>query len=135
MSILINIDTPDVDAAARFYGEALGLKEVRRLFAGRIVEMDLDRPTFPPVAERRRRARLSARRRSASLRPALDPDPPRFRRARHRGRHGKSADVRRGHGAPLVRHVWGAIAGFADPFGHGFCLIELSESGYDAVAE
>ena len=26
------------------------------------------------------------------------------------------------------------IALLADPFGHGFCLIQFSEQGYDAVA-
>ena len=30
---------------------------------------------------------------------------------------------------------WGRIAGLADPFGNGFCLIELSAAGYDAVAD
>ena len=28
---------------------------------------------------------------------------------------------------------YGRIAGFADPFGHGFCLIEFNERGYDAI--
>ena len=31
--------------------------------------------------------------------------------------------------------VYARIAQFADPFGHGFCLIEFSERGYDAIAE
>ena len=30
---------------------------------------------------------------------------------------------------------WGRIANMADPFGHGFCLIEFSEPGYDAIAD
>jgi len=30
---------------------------------------------------------------------------------------------------------WGRIAMFADPCGHGFCLIEFSARGYDAVAD
>ncbi|HEY5722183.1 MAG TPA: VOC family protein [Allosphingosinicella sp.] len=28
---------------------------------------------------------------------------------------------------------YGRLAMFADPFGHGFCLIEFSEKGYDAL--
>ena len=28
---------------------------------------------------------------------------------------------------------YGRIAMFADPFGHGFCLIEFNEQGYDAL--
>jgi hypothetical protein len=29
---------------------------------------------------------------------------------------------------------YGRLAMFADPFGHGFCLIEFNEAGYDAIA-
>ena len=28
---------------------------------------------------------------------------------------------------------WGRIAGLADPWGHGFCLLRFSERGYDAL--
>jgi predicted enzyme related to lactoylglutathione lyase len=31
-------------------------------------------------------------------------------------------------------HVWGRIAVLADPFGHGFCLIEFLGGGYDEIA-
>ena len=31
-------------------------------------------------------------------------------------------------------HEWGRIAVLADPFGHGFCLIEFVGRGYDAIA-
>jgi predicted enzyme related to lactoylglutathione lyase len=30
-------------------------------------------------------------------------------------------------------HVWGRIAVLADPFGHGFCLIEFLGRGYDEI--
>ncbi|HEY6986285.1 MAG TPA: VOC family protein, partial [Rhodanobacteraceae bacterium] len=29
---------------------------------------------------------------------------------------------------------WGRIATLADPFGHGFCLIEFLNRGYDEIA-
>ena len=29
--------------------------------------------------------------------------------------------------------AWGKLASFADPFGHGFCLLEWSSVGYDAL--
>jgi predicted enzyme related to lactoylglutathione lyase len=32
-------------------------------------------------------------------------------------------------------HKWGCIAVMADPFGHGFCLIEFRGRGYDEIAE
>ena len=31
-------------------------------------------------------------------------------------------------------HAWGRIAVMADPFGHGFCLIEFLGRGYDEIA-
>jgi predicted enzyme related to lactoylglutathione lyase len=36
--------------------------------------------------------------------------------------------------APLRDASWGRIAGLADPFGNGFCLIEFSVLGYNAIA-
>ena len=35
---------------------------------------------------------------------------------------------------PSETHRWGRIAHMADPFGHGFCLIEFIGRGYDEVA-
>lgn len=42
-------------------------------------------------------------------------------------------------GATLEQSVrerrWGRIAVLADPFGHGFCLIQFSSEGYDVLVE
>ena len=35
----------------------------------------------------------------------------------------------------VASHEWGRIAALADPFGHGFCLIEFTDRGYDAIAD
>ncbi len=35
---------------------------------------------------------------------------------------------------PATQHDWGRIAEPGDPFAHGFCLIEFSSRGYDAIA-
>jgi len=41
-------------------------------------------------------------------------------------------------GAVLDRGIdaqkWGRMANLADPFGHGFCLIEFRDRGYDEIA-
>lgn len=37
--------------------------------------------------------------------------------------------------SPATEKPWGRIALFSDPFGHGFCLLELNERGYDALAD
>jgi predicted enzyme related to lactoylglutathione lyase len=36
---------------------------------------------------------------------------------------------------PIVSRGWGRMANLADPFGHGLCLLQLSERGYDAIAD
>lgn len=35
----------------------------------------------------------------------------------------------------IETHPWGKIAYMADPFGHGFCLIEFIGSGYDEISD
>lgn len=43
-----------------------------------------------------------------------------------------------GAGARLEHEVrsssWGKLALMADPFGHGFCLVQFSARGYDEIA-
>ena len=34
----------------------------------------------------------------------------------------------------ISAHAWGRMAVFADPFGHGFCLIAFVGRGYDEIA-
>jgi hypothetical protein len=36
---------------------------------------------------------------------------------------------------PVRTAVWGKIALLADPFGHGLCLIEFLNRGYDEIAD
>ena len=35
---------------------------------------------------------------------------------------------------PLQTFNWGRMVNFADPFGHGFCLIEFIGRGYDEIS-
>ncbi|HEY9219667.1 MAG TPA: VOC family protein, partial [Phenylobacterium sp.] len=35
---------------------------------------------------------------------------------------------------PIESAAWGRIAMLADPFGHGFCLIQFHGRGYDEIA-
>jgi predicted enzyme related to lactoylglutathione lyase len=35
----------------------------------------------------------------------------------------------------IQTHSWGRLAPMADPFGHGFCLIQFLGRGYDEIAE
>ena len=133
---LINIDVDDLDKAVAFYTVAFGLQLGRRL-GGEAVEL------------------LGAEAPFYLLRKAADTpaflsgaaDVPRRSYARHWTPvhldftvDDLDASVARAESAgattegPFQVHAWGRIALLADPFGHGFCLIELSARGYDAFA-
>jgi predicted enzyme related to lactoylglutathione lyase len=34
---------------------------------------------------------------------------------------------------PVVQRRWGRMANLADPFGHGFCLLQFQGRGYDEL--
>jgi catechol 2,3-dioxygenase-like lactoylglutathione lyase family enzyme len=132
MQLLANLDVPDLESATRFYCGALGLTVGRRLGA-RAVEL-VGASALLYLLER----------------PAGSPAAPCAAQARDYSRHWTpvhldfvvadiDAAVRRAvaAGATLEQAAraedWGKIAGLADPFGHGFCLIEFTERGYDAI--
>ncbi|OBU67832.1 glyoxalase [Stenotrophomonas maltophilia] len=130
-SFIANIDVPDLPAAEAFYVAAFGLRVGRRLGTG-AVEL-LGGPT--PLYLLQNVAGSAA---------TDDGD------VRDYERHWtplhldwvvddiKAALVRAvAAGATVEQPVrdrrWGRIAALADPFGHGFCLIQFSGDGYDAL--
>ncbi|MGV3624096.1 MAG: VOC family protein [Archangium sp.] len=36
--------------------------------------------------------------------------------------------------SPITERNWGRMGNFADPFGHGFCILQLKPLGYDEPA-
>lgn len=129
---LINIDVDDLDRAVAFYTTAFGLQVGRRLGPA-VVELTgggapiyllekTDGSAATPPGERRRFDRhwtpvhldFVVDDLDAGLKSAIAA--------------GAVLEV------PATQHDWGRIAQFADPFGHGFCLIEFSSRGYDAIA-
>lgn len=131
--LLINIDVPDLAAGELFYTRALDLTVGRR-FDDDIVELlGSDAPLY-----------LIARPAGS----AISPEGGDFRRY---NRHWTpvhpdftvddlDAAVARALAAGAVQEgatlalPYGRQAMFADPFGHGFCLIEFNAQGYDAIA-
>jgi predicted enzyme related to lactoylglutathione lyase len=129
-TVLVNIDVPDLDAGERFYTAAFGLKPARR-FGAEAVELS-GWPHFVYLL-RKPADTLAA-----------------GREIRQYQRHWtpihldiivsdlEAAVDRAIRAGALLEHPardagYGRIAMLADPFGHGFCLIEFSASGYDAV--
>jgi len=131
--LLINIDVPDMAAGEAFYTAALGL-EVGRRFDEDFVEL-VGAPS--PIYLLRKDGGTSigpaggGNRRYERHWTPIHPDfvvediESAIYRARAAGavQEGETID------AP-----YGRLALFADPFGHGFCLIEFLGRGYDEIA-
>ena len=131
--LLLNIDVPDIDAGVRFYTAALGLRVGRRLGSGFVELLGSDAPIY-----------LLKKAPGTSIGPAGGD-------TRCYQRHWSpihpdyvvtdiAAAIERATAAGAVQEgetcdaAYGKLAKFADPFGHGFCLIEFNAEGYDAIA-
>ncbi len=131
--LLVNIDVPDLEAAIRFYTEALQLRVARRFSDAAVELVGFEVPIY------------LLRTASGSAPAAASTG------CRSFDRHWTPihldlvvddihAAVRRATGAgarlevPVQERGYGKLAVLADPFGHGLCFIEFVGAGYDAVA-
>jgi lactoylglutathione lyase len=131
--LLINIDVPDLAAATTFYTTAFGLSVARRFGTAAIELVGGAAPIYLLV-------------KSAGSAPY-----PNASASRDYTRHWSpvhldfvvdalepARDRAVAAGATLERdieqHAWGRIAYLADPFGHGFCLLQFTGRGYDEIA-
>jgi glutamate racemase len=130
--VLINIDVPDLEKAVAFYSNAFGLEPARRLgpdimemtgWATPVYLLRKDAGTPGAASEPRRYERHWT--------PVhLDVVVERLEEALAR------AIAAGGKAATDIRvENWGKTVTLADPFGHGFCLIEFLGAGYDEIAE
>jgi predicted enzyme related to lactoylglutathione lyase len=132
MQVLINIDVEDVDRAVDFYA-AVGLRLSRRLFGGSVAELSGGGVTVHL---------LPAAAGSVTAQGAGTRDFTRHWTPLHLDFCVDDLDAAIARavsaGATLEsearQHEWGRIATLGDPFGHGFCLIQLTAEGYDHVA-
>jgi predicted enzyme related to lactoylglutathione lyase len=125
MRLIINIDVDDLDKAIAFYSDGLGLTLGRRLFDGSIAEMD---GAVAPI-QLLTKAAGGVRDYARHWTPVhLDFDVDDIDEAMARA----AAAGARLEGE-VRRYSWGAVATMSDPFGHGFCLLQLIGDGYDGV--
>lgn len=132
LQALVNIDVADLASAEKFYCAALDLKPGRR-FGDAAVELlgATSAIYLLKKAERSAAAATIAQRRDYSRHwtPVhLDFAVPDLDAALERA---KAAGATM-EGEPST-YKWGRIAVLADPFGHGFCLLQFNERGYDAL--
>lgn len=134
MQLVINIDVHDIEKGIAFYTNGLGLRLKRTLFDGAVAELE----GASSIIQLLRKLEGSLANRACT-------------ETRRYARHwtpvhldfcvdNVEAAVERAliAGARLERGIdvydWGSIASMSDPFGHGLCLLQLTDAGYDAAA-
>ena len=132
-NLLINIDVPDLAAGEAFYTAALGLTVGRRFDSDIVELLGRDAPIYllrkasgTPIGPSGGGVRDYSRH-WCPIHPDFAVDDLDAATARAVA----AGAVQEGDTLELP---YGRQAMFADPFGHGFCLIEFNEEGYDAIA-
>ncbi|MBX3711275.1 MAG: VOC family protein [Lysobacter sp.] len=131
MRLLLNIDVPDLATAERFYVEAFGLRPGRRLGDGVLELLGAEVPIFllandPGTPAAGDDIRDYARHWSPlHADVVVDDVDAALSRALGAGAR-QEGDIRDAD--------WGRIVTIADPFGHGWCLLQFLGRGYDHIA-
>ncbi|MFC7396054.1 VOC family protein [Chelatococcus sp. GCM10030263] len=131
MSVLINIDVPDLGAGIAFYTAAFGLTVQRHLgdhvaeLAGWSVPLFLLEKAAGTIGAGTNPRSYERHWTPVHLDVVVEDIDQAIKQAVAAGAR-LEHDVRT---AP-----WGKIAVVADPFGHGFCVIQFLNRGYDEIA-
>lgn len=130
MKLLLNFDVPDVETGLRFYTSAFDLKVGRRFGSGfvellgwpaAVYLLAKDAGTIGAGGDPRRYSRHWT---PVHADIVVDDVDAAVERAISAGAKLEAA---------AKDTPYGRIAMLADPFGHGFCLLQFSERGYDAL--
>lgn len=131
MHLLINIDVPDLPAAEALYTRAFGLAAARRFGEGGVELLGAQAPIYLLQASSGSAAAAEASRDYARhwtpvhLDVVVDHLEPALARAVQAGLV-QETDIRETN--------WGRIVRLADPWGHGWCLLQFLNRGYDEIA-
>jgi predicted enzyme related to lactoylglutathione lyase len=131
---LLNIDVDDLEKAVRFYSSAFGLTVGRRfgafgvemLGSSAAIYLLVKSPGTPASDATSQRRSYERHWTPVHLDFVVDEIEAAVERAVSAGARLEK---------PLATYKWGKLAPMADPFGHGFCLIEFLGQGYDDIAE
>lgn len=131
MHLLINIDVPDLPAAEALYTRAFGLAVGRRFGDGGVELLGAQAPIYVLQNPAGSVAAADARRdytrhwTPVHLDVVVDHLEPALDRAVQAGLL-QETDIRDAD--------WGRIVRLADPWGHGWCLLQFLNRGYDEIA-
>ncbi|MGE6333368.1 VOC family protein [Stenotrophomonas sp. NPDC077659] len=132
-TFIVNIDVPDLAAAEAFYVAAFGLRVGRRLGDGAVELLGGPTPLYL----------LQSDDGSAATDEGDVRDFERHWTPLHLDWVVEDINVALSRAVaagaeieqPVSERRWGRLAVLADPFGHGFCLIQFVGLGYDALVE
>jgi len=135
VELLINIDVDNLDRAIEFYQRACGLRLNRRLFGNTVAEM---LGAAAPIVLLAKSPGSQASSNSRQVR-----DYQRHWTPVHLDFVVDDLDVALESAAAAGAIIesmpqsftWGRLALLSDPFGNGFCFLQWSAGGYDAVVD
>src|SRR5215204_250614 len=132
VTVLINVDVPDLELAIAFYTQAFGLAVGRRFGAG---AAELTGWPVPLFLLQKEAGTIGAAESRRTYRRHWTPVHLDVIVSEIEGALSRAVAA----GAVIEQAVrnerWGKIAVLADPFGHGLCLIEFLNRGYDEIAD
>ena len=134
MELLVNLDIDDLENAIHFYRSAFGLESGRRFGANGAEMLGASSPIYllvkgagTPASTTMSQSRTYERHWTpVHLDFVVEEIESAVRKALSAG---AILEV------PVSTHKWGRIAVMADPFGHGFCIVQFLGRGYDEISE
>lgn len=131
MQLLVNIDVGDLEAGVKFYRDGLGFVLLRYLFEHSVAELEAGSTRVYLLQQ--------ATGREATGRTAARRDYDRHWTPVHLDIAVDDLDVARDRALAagalaeggIRQSGWGRLQPMSDPFGHGFCLLQFSERGYE----
>ena len=133
MEFLVNIDVDDLAAATRFYVEAFRLRIGRRMGEAGVELLGGPAPIYL-LAKCAGTAASTATRDERTYARHWTPLHLDFVVADIEAAVAKAIAAGAMCERAITDHAWGRLALMADPFGHGFCFVQFTGAGYDAIA-
>lgn len=130
MQLLVNIDVPDLAVAEALYTQAFALTPARRFGTSGVELLGANAPLYLLEHAAGSEATQGAKRNYARhwtpvhLDVAVEILEPALERALAAGMRQET---------PIREQHWGRIVRLADPFGHGWCLLQFVGRGYDEI--
>jgi predicted enzyme related to lactoylglutathione lyase len=131
--LLVNIDVNDLDAGVRFYTQAFALRVGRRFGRHAVELLGAEAPLYvlvkaagtSPFSHAEHTRDYARHWTPVHLDFEVDELEPAMARAEKAGAKRESE---------IDNTAWGRIVQYSDPFGNGFCLLQFTGEGYDAIA-